>query len=122
MSKAGFFQALKLSRFSTPVHERSLYRTVKTENIRRIVEIGIGTGQRAQNLLSLALRIAPADDIRYAGIDMFEAGEGSGIPLKEFHAQLKSTGVNVRLVPGDCLLYTSPSPRDATLSRMPSSA
>ena len=24
--------------------------------------------------------------------------------------------------PGDCLLYTSPSPRDATLSRMPSSA
>ena len=25
-------------------------------------------------------------------------------------------------VPGDCLLYTSPSPRDATLSRMPSSA
>ena len=23
---------------------------------------------------------------------------------------------------GDCLLYTSPSPRDATLSRMPSSA
>ena len=25
-------------------------------------------------------------------------------------------------VPHDCLLYTSPSPRDATLSRMPSSA
>ena len=24
--------------------------------------------------------------------------------------------------PGSCLLYTSPSPRDATLSRMPSSA
>ena len=26
------------------------------------------------------------------------------------------------VVPGFCLLYTSPSPRDATLSRMPSSA
>ena len=26
------------------------------------------------------------------------------------------------LMSGDCLLYTSPSPRDATLSRMPSSA
>ena len=25
-------------------------------------------------------------------------------------------------MPRDCLLYTSPSPRDATLSRMPSSA
>ena len=28
----------------------------------------------------------------------------------------------IRLSLGDCLLYTSPSPRDATLSRMPSSA
>ena len=28
----------------------------------------------------------------------------------------------VRAVQRDCLLYTSPSPRDATLSRMPSSA
>ena len=30
-------------------------------------------------------------------------------------------GRKMQLV-GDCLLYTSPSPRDATLSRMPSSA
>ena len=29
---------------------------------------------------------------------------------------------NLRTLLGDCLLYTSPSPRDATLSRMPSSA
>ena len=28
----------------------------------------------------------------------------------------------IRLEPGDCLLYTSPSPRDAHESRMPSSA
>ena len=27
----------------------------------------------------------------------------------------------VNIMPGTCLLYTSPSPRDATLSRMPSS-
>ena len=32
------------------------------------------------------------------------------IPLDAFH------------IPSRCLLYTSPSPRDATLSRMPSSA
>ena len=30
--------------------------------------------------------------------------------------------VNVFSEAGNCLLYTSPSPRDATLSRMPSSA
>ena len=33
---------------------------------------------------------------------------------------IKSFGVTVDKL--DCLLYTSPSPRDATLSRMPSSA
>ena len=30
--------------------------------------------------------------------------------------------VNTRALLATCLLYTSPSPRDATLSRMPSSA
>ena len=30
--------------------------------------------------------------------------------------------VNLGVDPRHCLLYTSPSPRDATLSRMPSSA
>ena len=29
---------------------------------------------------------------------------------------------NQKIIFQDCLLYTSPSPRDATLSRMPSSA
>ena len=30
--------------------------------------------------------------------------------------------LNLTLQPGDCLLYTSPSPRDLSTSRMPSSA
>ena len=41
-----------------------------------------------------------------------ESGVLAGYPLID---------VKVTLVDG-CLLYTSPSPRDATLSRMPSSA
>ena len=36
--------------------------------------------------------------------------------LLQFHTDLRSPKVDI------CLLYTSPSPRDATLSRMPSSA
>ena len=35
---------------------------------------------------------------------------------------LKETSKEATCCGGDCLLYTSPSPRDATLSRMPSSA
>ena len=41
-----------------------------------------------------------------------------------FHSRISnggSVGI-VGVVGDDCLLYTSPSPRDATLSRMPSSA
>ena len=42
-------------------------------------------------------------------VDFVETGTGDGIP--QYAAN-----------PGGCLLYTSPSPRDGLLSRMPSSA
>ena len=37
-------------------------------------------------------------------------------------AQAYADNIPILVLPGGCLLYTSPSPRDATLSRMPSSA
>ena len=43
----------------------------------------------------------------------FESLEYSGYQLVDYVNDQK---------PNSCLLYTSPSPRDATLSRMPSSA
>ena len=38
------------------------------------------------------------------------------------HNVIEPPPVPRRDIPEGCLLYTSPSPRDATLSRMPSSA
>ena len=35
---------------------------------------------------------------------------------------LDDLDVNISVIPNRCLLYTSPSPRDGLLSRMPSSA
>ena len=49
--------------------------------------------------------------------DRDTAGAFDGV----WNAKVVSTTTNQPL-PGGCLLYTSPSPRDATLSRMPSSA
>ena len=47
-----------------------------------------------------------------------------GLPgtMADLHANVVRFGRRTSTVTGTCLLYTSPSPRDATLSRMPSSA
>ena len=42
------------------------------------------------------------------------------LPARIF--ELKSAGMVVKTVKNTCLLYTSPSPRDLSTSRMPSSA
>ena len=47
------------------------------------------------------------------------------VPLRVMHAHKDGEGTLIKKEEKnveDCLLYTSPSPRDATLSRMPSSA
>ena len=50
-------------------------------------------------------------------------GSDSDLPIVEAaFSILDSFGVNYTKNVMSCLLYTSPSPRDATLSRMPSSA
>ena len=51
--------------------------------------------------------------------------KNSKINALEFAKKMENSGAGELLVTSmdrDCLLYTSPSPRDATLSRMPSSA
>ena len=49
----------------------------------------------------------------YMGVE-WEADDAVGQELRKH--------LNEVVIPANCLLYTSPSPRDATLSRMPSSA
>ena len=56
------------------------------------------------------------------------AGSTRNVQLQEREGEIEGLGANGggaglrRLLYRHCLLYTSPSPRDATLSRMPSSA
>ena len=47
---------------------------------------------------------------------------GGGDPVTNIRLRQAIQDAKDVSMPKDCLLYTSPSPRDATLSRMPSSA
>ena len=64
-------------------------------------------------------RMSPRGEICVAGPSVATGyGNDPDATVEAFHDELFHTG-DLGYV---CLLYTSPSPRDATLSRMPSSA
>ena len=61
-----------------------------------------------------------------AGANTLNGGPGASLVTHNDSTdegpQTDFTFARITLIPDACLLYTSPSPRDATLSRMPSSA
>lgn len=93
-----------LSYFSQPAGDRILYRSLRKQPVRKILELGIGTAQRTLRMLAMAVEDQPASTVSYAGVDLFEARssqDGPGLPLKAAYQQLKASGARVRLVPGD---------------------
>ena len=87
-----------------------------------VCETPINAPKEAFNLHEWVFTLSDKD---YQTTARGHIGAGSSI-----HSDGTQTSVNVESVGGNllvqhyvaCLLYTSPSPRDATLSRMPSSA
>jgi hypothetical protein len=80
-----------------------LYRILRRNPCRSIVEMGIGRGERTLRLLRVARRFCPSETLRYTGIDLFESRPqaGGGLKLKEAHQRLQLPGVKVQLAPGD---------------------
>jgi hypothetical protein len=95
-----------LACLSRPAGDRPLYRAIRRNRVQRILEIGVGSGLRAQRMIDLAQRSSPGDQIHYTGIDLFEARDaaaGPGLSLKDAHRILKATPAKIRLAPGDPL-------------------
>jgi predicted O-methyltransferase YrrM len=101
---ASRLKQLYLAYLSKPASDRLLYQTIRRERCRQIVEIGMGSGQRAVRMLDLAVCHHPVEELRYAAIDLFEARTGAaGLKLKEAHCLLKGRSAKVHLLPGDPL-------------------
>ena len=74
------------------------------------------------NTYRLISPVAPFGGFKNSGY-----GRESGLEVMKDYSNTKTTWISTSTKPladpfNICLLYTSPSPRDATLSRMPSSA
>jgi hypothetical protein len=93
-----------LLHLSQPPVDRLVYQAIHKRPVRTIVELGIGLGQRALRMIEVAGMHVPVNEIRYTGIDQFEArtaDDGPGMTLKDAHRMLHATGARIRLLPGD---------------------
>ncbi len=102
------FRYWMLRWFSKPSWDRSLYQVITLEKPKSILEIGIASVERTLNMMQIAQRVTPGTEIKYCGIDLFDARSPGGKPLKlkDAHCQLQKTKAKVRLMPGefhDCL-------------------
>ncbi len=105
MNNISVLKLAYLTWLSRPAHERAIYQAIRRLAPLSIVEMGVGLGVRAQRMIAVAGRYRPDEQIRYTGIDLFEARSQpqTGLTLKAAHKQLKATGANARLIPGDPL-------------------
>jgi hypothetical protein len=102
LSAASYVQYCYLARFSKPRAHRLIYRKIRELQATRIVEFGIGNCELAQRMISVAAMTA-SEHVGYTGIDLFElraAGQPT-LSLKNAYRELKSSGAQIKLVPGD---------------------
>jgi hypothetical protein len=101
---ATFLRLAYLSYFSSPASDREIYRTIRRQRVRSILECGIGMCRRSARMIEIARLVSPDRETRYVGIDRFEArsaADGPGVTLKTAHQLLCGAQAKIRLVPGD---------------------
>ena len=100
------FRSWRMRYRSKPPHERVVYRLIHRHRCRRLVELGLGTAERAARMISVANHRHGYEGVQYTGIDLFEGRDQEAdapLPLKEVHQRLAGTPATVKLVPGDPL-------------------
>jgi len=106
LAALGTLQVLYYCHLASPSSDRVLYRAIRRSQARNILELGVGTGRRAVRLIRMAQCHHAAEQVRYVGLDPFEARtahDGPGTTLKLAYRTLRATGASVRLLPGEPL-------------------
>jgi hypothetical protein len=96
--------AFHLSHLSKPAEDRPIYQELLKGRVKRILELGVGLGNRSVRMIETAAHASHAREVCYTGVDLFESrisAPGSGLSLKIAYQKLVTTGAHIRLVPGD---------------------
>jgi hypothetical protein len=98
------FKHLYFSYCSNPEKDRPLYRAIRRTGAKKLLELGVGDCLRASRLIAAAANFGNAHEVRYVGVDLFEARPANvapGVSLKEAYRRLKATRATVQLLPGN---------------------
>ena len=72
---------------------------IRKHKCRKILEIGVYTGENARTMIEAALHSAPPREVEYYGFDFFR-----GTRLQEVQRKLEQTGCTIRLFKGDTVV------------------
>ena len=88
---------------SKPKADRAIFHYLRKHSVKSIVELGLRDETRSLAMVRLAQYRSPGEEIRYAGIDLFEARAAGQAPLtlKQMHQAMNRAKATARLVPGD---------------------
>lgn len=98
-----FLRNVYVSYVAKPVLDRTFDRLLRKTPVRSIVQVGLGELSRTKRLLELAAEATPLDQLKFAGIDLFEmrTQPNTGVGLKMAHKELKPFCGKLQLLPGD---------------------
>lgn len=101
LSSIGYLHLTKLAK---PVCDREVYKLIRKHRFRSFIEIGMGDGRRAENMIRVNQKYGVSPVTKFTGLDEFDSRDESQgkLSLIEMHRRLKAfANTKSQLVPGE---------------------
>jgi len=95
---------MQLTMLAKPSCDREIYKLIRKHKFRSFIEIGMGDGKRAENMIRVAQKFGASSNTKLTGLDEFDGRDESRdkLSLIEMHRRLKAyENAKTQLVPGD---------------------